>query len=111
MGHSSSKPPTEKPPSRLGSIVIKARVDADLVQKLGHCADFDLDELSEVLVTRRGMTFPIQLQISKGARIDSVDSATLVYAYEKGKEVALELVSCNLRGYGADLQVITYSYC
>ena len=86
----------------MGTLVVKAMVDADLVQTLGNCADFDAPEL---LVTRRGMTFPIQLRISKGARLGCIDSTTLVYAYNEDKKVALELVSYDIRAYGADLQV------
>ena len=104
MGSSSSKPSTP-PPAPPPSYVVKAKVDADLVQTQGNCADFDAEELHDVLVTRRGMTFPIQLRTSKGARLGSVDSTTLVYAYNEDKKVVLELVSFDIRGYGADLQV------
>ena len=95
-------------PGSLSSFMIKAAVDKDLLQKLSHTADFDTDELRDVVVTRRGTTFPIQLRTSKKARLDKVAAATLVYVFDDGKEVELELVSLGVRVYGADLQVCKY---
>ena len=63
---------------------IGVEVDVDLVQISSHTEDFDSDDF---LVTRRGTTFPIQLNTR--SRL-TITSATLVY--EEGKEVALTVV-------------------
>ena len=63
---------------------IGVEVDVDLVQISSHTENFDLDGF---LVTRRGTTFPIQLNTR--SRL-TITSATLVY--EEGKEVALTVV-------------------
>ena len=91
------------PPSAVSPI--QAVIDVDLLQKLSHCEDFDSDELNDIVITRRGTTFPIQLRTLKTKPLGWVDSAALVYAYDESKEVVLELVSLDVRVYGADLQV------
>ena len=87
--------------------LIHAQIDLDEVQKLCHTADFDADELKDIVLIRRGCSINVQLRQNRRAKIDWADSATLECVRDQSKKIELDLNDLDVRVYGASLQVGT----
>ena len=84
---------------------ITAQVDVKEVQKINHTEKFDAETLRDLLIIRRGTTFPISLKTSGDISIGHIDTAKLVNSKFRSLSVPLEIVSPNIKSDGADFKV------
>lgn len=84
-------------PGELAPYTVSMEVDIDLIERLSHTQGFDI---AEVVVTRRGTTFPVTLKTR--SRL-TIDSATLIY--DEKKSVTLAVEKQTSRVYGTVVEV------
>ena len=87
-------------PEPVFSSLVGVQVDVNHVHKISHTDKFDGDELRDVVITRRGTTFPIWLKSFRTAIVSDVNSATLIYEKDRSKRVTLEIVQPVLQSGG-----------
>ena len=87
------------------SLVI-VKVNLDKIQKLSHTAGFESQELNDIIITRRGCSFPVLLvKVDKEVKMGQVDCATLEYYLDDSKRIELELRKVDVRDFGALIEV------
>lgn len=79
-------------PGELAPYTVSMEVDVDLIERLSHTHGFDV---AEVVVTRRGTTFPVTLKTR--SRL-TIDSASLVYDPKRSVSLTVENQSSQVYG-------------
>ena len=84
-------------PGELAPYTISMEVDIDLIERHSHTQGFDV---AEVVVTRRGTTFPVTLKTRSRLTIDSVS-----LVYDEKRNVAATVEKQTSRVYGTVVEV------